>query len=91
MDALGLKLQNAENKPILVKDIPFNTCDQLDCLILEGVEVTANTVELPKSLVYLRWTNGPLKTCPVNFTRLKKLVVLDLSDCREWNRSLLKL
>ncbi|CAM6129583.1 unnamed protein product [Calypogeia fissa] len=51
-------------------------------LILEGGETTNGSVQLPESLVYLKWHGGMFDQCPLDFTYTENLVVLDLQDCR---------
>lgn len=82
MNTLGLKLQVRENEILTLRSTTFLNYVHLEYLILEGVRTLHGPVELPKSLVYLKWKDGLFTTCPVDFSGLEKLAVLELIDCK---------
>ncbi|CAM6108021.1 unnamed protein product [Calypogeia fissa] len=59
-------------------------CDQfvnLKYLVLEGGEMIMGSMQLPESLVFLRWHSGLFDECPLDFSSTKNLIALDLRDC----------
>ncbi|CAM6129587.1 unnamed protein product [Calypogeia fissa] len=82
VEALSLDLQVQTNDRIQLTNMTMAQFVNLQYLILEGGETTIGSVQLPQSLVYLKWHCGMFDHCPLDFTYTENLVVLDLQDCR---------
>ncbi|CAM6126241.1 unnamed protein product [Calypogeia fissa] len=86
METLALELKVMENESFKLKKSTFHNYDHLQYLILEGGRtsslITWDKVRLPQSLVYLRWKDGLFTVCPMDFSRLEKLAVVELLDCK---------
>ncbi|CAM6110319.1 unnamed protein product [Calypogeia fissa] len=80
LETLALKVNCVER--IVLQENSFLKFHHLQYLILSGIQTTPERLELPRSLVYLRWEGGLFTACPVDFTGIKKLAVLELVHCR---------
>lgn len=82
VETLALKIHLLENEFFTLRRKSFENFIRLQYLILKDVSLQGVTLELPRSLVYLRWENGLFDVCPVDFTHLEKLAVLEFVDCK---------
>ncbi|CAM6095771.1 unnamed protein product [Calypogeia fissa] len=81
VETLALELHPLKNEILTLRISTFKNYSCLQYLILEDVSMQGTRLELPRSLVYLRWKNGLFVVCPVDFTHLKNLVALEFLDC----------
>lgn len=82
METLALLLHPLENEFVTLRRNTFQNYVHLEYLILEDVSTQGIRLELPISLVYLRWKNGLFVVCPVDFTHLENLAALEFLDCK---------
>ncbi|CAM6103702.1 unnamed protein product [Calypogeia fissa] len=81
MESLALELEVTD---LTRFQLTYHNYDRLQYLILKGGTTSSGTLwwKLPPSLVYLRWKDGSFVVCPVDFTGLENLVILELLDCK---------
>ncbi|CAM6089363.1 unnamed protein product [Calypogeia fissa] len=82
VETLALQLHPLENEFLTLRRNTFQNFTRLQCLVLEDVSTQGTRLELPRSLVYLRWKNGLFVVCPVDFTHMQNLVALEFLECK---------
>ncbi|CAM6095773.1 unnamed protein product [Calypogeia fissa] len=82
VETLALELHPLEREFLTLRRNTFQNYIRLQYLILEDVSMQGTRLELPISLVYLRWKNALFEVCPVDFTHMQNLVALELLECK---------